>query len=120
MLTANLVRWSGPAAMLGGLLWIAPIVTTAMKPEHSRRGPEGFAVLLLLVALLLIGIGVLGIYLRQRGGSGPLGTIAVLVTAIGIAMMVPGRLMEPVVFFQAGCFFSPGWCSSSSPCSWPA
>ncbi len=88
--------------MLGGLLWIIPIVTTAMKPEYSRRGPEGFAVLLLLAALLLIGMGVLGVYLRQRGESGPLGTIAVVVAALGIAMMVPGRLMEPVVFFQAG------------------
>ncbi len=102
MLSANIVRWSGPAAVLGGLLWIIPILLTAMKPEHSRRGPEGFAVLLLLAALLLIGIGVLGIYLRQRGESGPLGTIAVAVAALGIAMMVPGRFMEPVIFFQVG------------------
>ncbi len=102
MSAENLIRWGGPAAVLGGLLWIVPIATTAMKPEHSRRGPEGFAVLLLLAALLLIVVGVLGIYLRQRGESGPLGTIAALVTALGIALMIPGRLMEPVIFFQAG------------------
>jgi hypothetical protein len=39
---------------------------TAMKPEHPVRGPEGFAVLL-LAAPALIGVGVVGVYLRQRG-----------------------------------------------------
>ncbi len=100
--SSSLIRWSGLAAILGGLLWIVPIALTAIKPEHSRRGPEGFAVLLLLAALVLIGVGVLGIYLRQRGGSGPLGTIAVLVAGLGIVIMVPGRLLEPAIFFQAG------------------
>ena len=101
-LSSSLNRWSGPAAMLGGLLWIVPIAFTAMKPEHSRRGPEGFAVLLLLAALVLVGVGVLGIYLRQRGRSRPLSTTGALVAGLGIAIMVPSRLIEPVIFFQAG------------------
>lgn len=97
----RLIPWSGMAAMLGGILWIATIAITATKPEHPRRGPEGFTVLLLL-GLVCIAIGTLGVYLRQRGRSGRLGTIAAVVAGLGIAILVPGRLIEPVIFFQIG------------------
>lgn len=106
MSTAWLIRWSGLAAMLGGILWIATIAITATKPEHSRRGPEGF-IALLLAGLLLIGLGVVGIYFRQRDSAGRLGTVAVVLTVMGLAITVLGRVavdigLVPALVFQIG------------------
>jgi hypothetical protein len=33
MTSSALIRWSGPAAMLGGVLWIAGSVMVALMPE---------------------------------------------------------------------------------------
>jgi hypothetical protein len=106
MLTPKLVRWSGVAAILGGMLWIATLAITAMKPEHSRRGPGGFIVLL-LAGLVLIAFGMVGIYVRQRGRSGWLGTLAPVVAGVGIAVTILGRVavdvgLVPAIVFQAG------------------
>ena len=32
-MSSELIRWGGPAAILGGALWIAGAVITALKPE---------------------------------------------------------------------------------------
>ncbi len=32
-MSSELIRWGGPAAILGGSLWIAGAVITALKPE---------------------------------------------------------------------------------------
>ncbi len=106
MLRPQLVRWSGAAAILGGIFWIATLVITAMKPEQSRRGPEGFIVLL-LVGLVLIAIGMIGVYVRQRQRSGRLGRLAPLVAGAGIAITIIGRVavdadLVPAIVFQAG------------------
>ncbi len=92
--------------MLGGILWIATIAITAMKPEHSMRGPGGF-IALLLAGLLLIGLGVVGIYFRQRDRAGRLGTVAVVLTVLGLAITVLGRVavdigLVPALVFQTG------------------
>lgn len=92
MVASLLVRSSGLAAMVGGLLWIATIVITALKPEHSMRGPEGLIVLL-LVGLVLIAVGVLGIHAKQRGRSRRLGIAAVWSAALGIALTIVGRVV---------------------------
>ncbi len=39
MPSANLIRWSGLAAMLAGVLWIVPAIITAFKPRDCI-GPE--------------------------------------------------------------------------------
>lgn len=92
--------------MLDGVFWIATIVITAMKPEHSRRGPDGFIVLL-LAGLLLIGLGAVGIYVRQRERAGRLGSMAVTLTLLGLAQTILGRIavdigLVPALVFQLG------------------
>ncbi len=105
-MTAQLVRWSGLAASLGGILWILVIAITAAQPEGSRRGPEGLLSVLLL-SLILMALGVVGIYVRQRARAGRLGTIAALVAGVGIAIVVLGRVavdagLVPAYVFAAG------------------
>ncbi len=106
MSTTTFTRWSGMAAMLGGLFWIATLAITATKPEDSRRGPEGFIVLL-LVGLLLIGVGVVGIYFRQRHHAGWLGTWSAALALVGLAVTILGRVavdanLVPALVFQFG------------------
>lgn len=82
--------------MAGGLFWIATLAITASKPEHSRRGPGGFTVLL-LAALILMGVGAVGVHLRQRHRSGLLGTIAIIMAGAGVALTVLGRVAVDIV-----------------------
>ncbi len=92
--------------MAGGLLWIATLVITASKPEHSRRGPGGFIVLL-LAALILMAVGAVGVHLRQRHHSGLLGRSAIIMAGVGVALTVLGRVavdigLVPALVFQVG------------------
>jgi hypothetical protein len=93
MAPTRFTRWSGLAAILGGVFWITTIVITAIKPEHSRRGPDGF-IALLLAGLLLIGLGAVGVSVQQRARAGRLGRVAVTLTLLGFALTILGRIAE--------------------------
>lgn len=106
MRTARAIRLSGLAAMLGGMMWIATIAITATTPEQSRRGPGGL-IALLLAGLVLIGLGVVGVYFHQRQSAGRLGTVAMGLTVLGLATTVLGRItvdvgLVPDLVFQIG------------------
>ena len=95
MSPATLIRWGGVAAMLGGTIWLAAIALYGVQPE----GPPGswrqgwFSPNTAIAgALALIFVGVLGIHACQRARAGRLGRVAVVVAALGLALLAAARL----------------------------
>jgi hypothetical protein len=100
-----LTRWSGVAAIVGGLLWILTLSVTAQKPADAERGPGAFIVVL-LASMLLIAFGLVGLHLRQRASAGRLGTLAAATAVAGLSGTVIGRVavdagLAPALLFQA-------------------
>ncbi len=72
MLSSNLIRWSGLAAMLAGGLWIMGGILLGLRPPGVLGGPEresGDITLWLGASLVLIAVGLVGLYLRQAARS---------------------------------------------------
>ena len=87
MTSSNLIRWGGPAAMLGGLLFIVYAVGTNFIGEshalyHVLNAPPN--------AFLAVGIVGLYLYARQNGRFGKLGTVSFYVCAIVFALEAVG------------------------------
>jgi hypothetical protein len=99
MLTGNLMRWSGLAAVVGGiLLALAGIATSA--PFTGEE--EAFSVVassgawqvgmgLMLLAMILLLLALVGLYRRQAKQAAGFGLVAFVVafvgTALGVALM---------------------------------
>jgi hypothetical protein len=102
------VRWSGLAAMLGGVLFVVSAVVIASMPRGcigdecaSRSMREtGAAGALLMLALLLVVIGAAGLVIRARdaGRFGSLGKTGIVLGAVGAALPVIGSLIQGVLF----------------------
>ncbi len=103
-------RWSGLAAMLGGLLWAAWAVMVAGKPEgcveaacdlpgRSARG-YGDLVPLLGAAVLLIAVGVIGMVMRARsmGQFGRLGRWGLGISVTGGVLLATSTLVQSLFF----------------------
>jgi hypothetical protein len=92
MSSSNLIRWSGLAALVGGVLVVVyEILDAALFP--GGQGSEAMATsswfivqILGLVALVLITLGLVGLYARQAEQAGSLGLIAFLVAFSGTLM----------------------------------
>ena len=101
-MSSNLIRAGGVAAMLGGMLWIVAATITASKPR-GYIGPE-------------CDIGTM----RDSSDVAPLLLLALLLSAIGLAVMVirtrnTGRLdrwgQTSVVIWRLGLHcWSSAWC----------
>ncbi len=106
--SSNRIRWSGLAAILGGLLWIVNAVLTASKPrgcigmdcELSAIRDTGDLLPIFIAALLLIALGLTGVVIRARhaGLFGRLGRIGVVASVVGIALVVIGSLIQAIFF----------------------
>ena len=95
MSRARLLRWSGLAAMLGGIVWLSAIVLYGFQPE----GPPGMwrqgwfsPNTAIAAALALILLGVLATHARQRARAGRLGLAAVVLACLGLALLAAVRL----------------------------
>jgi hypothetical protein len=98
MSSSDLIRWSGLAALVGGaLLIVSEVLNAALFPaepgsEVMATDSSWFIVQLLsLVALLLVGLGLAGLYARQAQEAGTLGLIG-FVVAFGGTLMAFGML----------------------------
>src|SRR5213592_3570886 len=85
MKTSNLIRWSGPALMIGGILGIVglvihPLSETASDVASSRWVP---AHLLGFVSTIPLMFGLIGLYARQAEETGRLGLLGFALTLIG-------------------------------------
>ncbi len=90
MLSPNLIRWSGVAALLGGLFLVVKGVVIILSDADPSFVPP---------ATLLFAFGMVGLHARLEGRGGLLGTIGVIlvwvavvasaVNLIGLALPVP-------------------------------
>ncbi|HEX6387149.1 MAG TPA: hypothetical protein VF177_20985 [Anaerolineae bacterium] len=93
MLSSNLIRWSGLAALVGGVLLIVVDVAQFLlygdQPESVTATTSAWLILsvLALVGVVLIFLGLVGLYARQAEQAGTLGLVAFLVAFIGTAMI---------------------------------
>ena len=106
-----LARVSGPAAVLGGLLWIVNVVVHALKPEGcvaaecdvpGRTMREGGPLFdtLFLGAILLMGLGAAALVVRlQRAGRfARLGRLGLVGGSAGVAWLLAGGLVQALFF----------------------
>ena len=95
MASAKLIRWSGLAAMLGGLLWMVLGFLQGMAESTKVLGlTEGAYSRMNTASLLLLAAGLAGLYARQAGRFGRLGVAGFVLAFIGLALMVLGNVIE--------------------------
>jgi hypothetical protein len=93
MLSSNLIRWSGLAALVGGVLFISADVAEFLlfgdQPDSVAAASDNWIILdmLFLVAIVLILLGLVGLYVRQAEHAGILGLVAFLIAISGTAMI---------------------------------
>jgi hypothetical protein len=104
MSSSELIRWSGLAAVAGGVsLAIAEVVALSFFGyDFSRTATTGtyalYSVLVMITGVLLP-LGLVGLYVRQLEASGPLGLVGFVVAFIG-TVLVAG-------FFWSSAFVAP-------------
>src|SRR5688572_20780325 len=106
-----LARVSGPAAVLGGLLWVVNVVVHALKPQGCvaaecdlpgwtmREGGPLFDTLF-LGAVLLMGLGAAALVARARraGRFARLGRLGLGGGIAGLAWLLAGGLVQALFF----------------------
>ncbi len=99
-MSSNLIRWGGPALILGGLLWGLTYLTEliigfAEGEETYNRADPGASVLewfwpaFFMGAIFFLGLGLLGIWARLEGRSPIAGTLG---AALACVAMVAGSI----------------------------
>jgi hypothetical protein len=92
MVSSNLVRWGGLAAMLGGAMWVVLGLGAVVGYLQAIPGRED--VVLFVVALLLTAIGLVGLHTLQKGSYGLLGLAGFYIALAAIT----ARILGAVVF----------------------
>ena len=93
MLSSNLIRWSGLAALVGGVLFIIADVTEFFlfgdQPDSVAAATNSWVILdmFFLVTIVLIFLGLVGLYAHQAEQAGILGLVAFVVALSGTAML---------------------------------
>lgn len=97
-MTQTFVRWGGLAAMMGGALY------TLFMFIHPANDPTGMTTALWtpvhvawLISVLLILLGLVGLYLEHADQMGALGLAAFVVAFCGNALLVAGTFIDAFV-----------------------
>jgi hypothetical protein len=107
--SSSWIRWSGLAAMLGGLLWMIGAVIHASKPQgciaeecafRPMRESGALDGILMLLSLLLFAAGVAGLVVlaRRSGRFGMVGKTGIVIGAAGAALLVIASLVQAIFF----------------------
>jgi hypothetical protein len=113
MSPSNLIRWSGLAAVMASVLLLIPDIidtyrTDELSPTYLTSGTHAFQSLLRMIAfVLLLPLGLVGLYARQSEAAGPLGLLSFLVAFAG-TVLVAG-------FLWADTFIAPELATSAPP-----
>ena len=97
MASPRLIRWSGLAAMLGGLLLMVLGALAHMAEAKATKVlglSEAVYGRMNTASLLLLAAGLAGLYARQAGRFGRLGVAGFVLAFIGFALMVLGNVIE--------------------------
>lgn len=89
MTTANLIRWSGLICVLAGVLYgvgavLHPVGETLTAVNRSNWVPSH---LVYWVSVLLLHLGLVGLYARQRETTGWLGLVGFILAFIGTSVV---------------------------------
>lgn len=118
-MTSYAVRWSGPAAVLGGILWVVAALVTASKPRgciadecasRAMRESGALVSLLTLVAVALIAVGLAGliIFTMRSGSFGRIGRAGLVTILAGGALAAIGTVMNAWDSSLVPAFIIPG------------
>lgn len=94
----RLSRLTGPALIVGGLLWVAASITSViigmltgkLDPTPDAHSPAlvYIGIWFLPLAILSLGVGLLGVYSQIHGHARVLSTIGVVLASIGLVLGV--------------------------------
>ena len=110
MVSARLVRWSGLAAILGGVLWTLKGMLGWVVPGRGTSLEQVYGVLF-LAGVFLFGLGLVGPVIRLAGRSVRVGLPGVLpacLVAIAAAV-IPGVLVVLGIVLFRGKALPPPW-----------
>ena len=87
---SNLIRWGGLVAMVGGVLWALWYVGVSLV------GGVGYGTYnrLMPVVLLLLAVGLVALHAAQKGSTGLLGRLGLVVALVGLVVMIAGNVVE--------------------------
>ncbi len=98
-MSSNLIRWGGPAAMLGGALYVATFGVTVLiygvfaeQTVDTFLGAHAFTHSLDVPMFALLALGAIGVYARQKDRLGKVGKAGFYVTLAGFGLSVVGGL----------------------------
>ncbi len=98
-MSSKMIRWGGPAAMLGGVAymatWGAVYLIYDLFAEEAKGtffGAHAFIHMLDVPTFALLLIGAVGVYLRQSGRLGKVGKAGFYLTVAGFGLSVAGGL----------------------------
>lgn len=98
-MSSNLIRWGGPAAILGGALYVATFGVAVLiygvfaeQTEGTFLGAHAFIHSLDTPMFALLVLGAVGVYARQRDRLGKVGKVGFYVTLAGFGLSVVGGL----------------------------
>ena len=111
-MSSNLIRWGGPAMMLGGLLWILTyvveiIIGVSLGAEtYSQADPSASLLEWLwpaffMGAIFFLGIGLLGVWARLEGRSKKLGIAGALLASVAVVAASINLVLLAGVFGEA-------------------
>ncbi len=102
MSSSDLIRWGGPAAVLGGALWAAGwiLIISGHGPTHINEGREVLGLgpdawdRLSVVPLALIAFGLAALHSRQAARAGWPGTSGYALSLTGLALWAVANLLR--------------------------
>lgn len=99
MSSANFGRWGALAAMLGGAMWAlfpfgTPIAESAEPGTSAYPASVAYYGLMAVIPLLLLLVGLAGLYVGQRGNYGRLGRVGFPVSILALGLMFTGNAVE--------------------------
>jgi hypothetical protein len=104
-MASYVVKWGGPAAIIGGILWVVAAIATASKPRgciadecayRTMRETGVLVPILTLAAVALIAVGLAGLVVRavRSGSFGRLGRSGLVTILAGAALAAAGTVMN--------------------------
>jgi hypothetical protein len=112
MSSSNLIRWSGLAALVGGVLFVVLDILDFLLygnlpySEAATAGSFIFVQGTFIIAIILIGLGLVGLYAHQMEEAGSFGLVAFIVSFIGVIMAAGSIWSE---------FFVGAWLAGTAP-----
>ena len=104
MIREKMMRYGGPAAISGGVMYVLAFVATfliysvfAEQTKHNFFGQHAFIHIVDVLAFAMLALGAIGVYLPQSERLGRIGKAGFWVTLAGFGLAVVGGLAIIVV-----------------------